>query len=74
MPDAPRNQLKPLDYQKPLPITSWIGTMTDRYRIRTGYGGPENITRLCRFAIGLIKSKGMNSVTEKMRQPIRTLA
>jgi hypothetical protein len=48
--------------------------MTDRYRIRTGYGGPENITRLCRFAIGLIKSKGMNSVTEKMRQPIRTLA
>jgi len=28
----------------------------DRSRIRTGYG-PENITRLRRFAIGLIKSK-----------------
>ena len=29
----------------------------DRCRIRTGYG-PENITRLRRFAIGVIKSKG----------------
>jgi len=39
----------------------------DRCRIRTGYG-PENITRLRRFAIGLIKSKGVRSVAQKMRQ------
>ena len=39
----------------------------DRSRIRTGYG-PENITRLRRFAIGLIKSKGVYSVAQKMRE------
>ena len=39
----------------------------DRGRIRTGYG-PENITRLRRFAVGLIKSKGVRSVAEKMRE------
>jgi len=39
----------------------------DRCRIRTGYG-PENITRLRRFAIGVIKSKGVRSVAQKMRQ------
>jgi len=39
----------------------------DRSRIRTGYG-PENITRLRRFAVGLIKSKGVRSVAEKMRE------
>jgi predicted transposase YbfD/YdcC len=39
----------------------------DRSRIRTGYG-PENITRLRRFAIGLIKSKGIRSVAQKMRE------
>ena len=39
----------------------------DRCRIRTGYG-PENITRLRRFAIGLIKSKGAKCVAQKMRQ------
>jgi len=39
----------------------------DRCRIRTGHG-PENITRLRRFAIGLIKSKGVKSVAQKMRQ------
>ena len=39
----------------------------DRCRIRTGYG-PENITRLRRFAIGLIKSKSVRSVAQKMRQ------
>lgn len=39
----------------------------DRSRIRTGFG-PENITRLRRFAIGLIKSKGVKSVAQKMRQ------
>jgi len=39
----------------------------DRCRIRTGYG-PENMTRLRRFAIGVIKSKGVRSVAQKMRQ------
>ena len=39
----------------------------DRSRIRTGYG-PENMTRLRRFAIGVIKSKGGKSVPQKMRQ------
>lgn len=39
----------------------------DRSRIRTGYG-PENVTRLRRFAIGVIKSKGVLSVAQKMRQ------
>lgn len=39
----------------------------DRSRIRTGHG-PENITRLRRFAIGVIKSKGARSVAQKMRQ------
>lgn len=42
----------------------------DRSRIRTGYG-PENITRLRRFAVGLIKSKGVPSVAQKMRQLTR---
>jgi len=39
----------------------------DRSRIRTGYG-PENITRLRRFAVGVIKSKGVRSVAQRMRQ------
>jgi len=39
----------------------------DRSRIRTGYG-PENITRLRRFAIGVIKSKKVRSVAQKMRE------
>jgi predicted transposase YbfD/YdcC len=39
----------------------------DRSRIRTGYG-PENMTRLRRFAIGIIKSKGARCVAQKMRQ------
>ena len=38
-----------------------------RSRIRTGYG-PENVSRLRRFAIGVIKSKGVRSVAQKMRQ------
>jgi predicted transposase YbfD/YdcC len=42
----------------------------DRSRIRKGYG-PENITRLRRFAIGVIKSKGVRSVAQKMRQLTR---
>lgn len=39
----------------------------DRGRIRTGHG-PENTTRLRRFAVGIIKSKGVKSVADKMRQ------
>ena len=39
----------------------------DRSRIRTGYG-PENVTRLRRFAIGIIKAKGARSVAQKMRE------
>ena len=39
----------------------------DRSRIRTGHG-PENLARLRRFAIGLIKSKGGTSVAQKMRE------
>jgi predicted transposase YbfD/YdcC len=39
----------------------------DRSRISAGYG-PENMTRLRRFAVGLIKSKGVRSVPSKMRQ------
>ena len=42
----------------------------DRSRIRTGHG-PENITRLRRFAIGVIKSKAEGSVAQKMRQLTR---
>jgi len=39
----------------------------DRCRISKGYG-PENMTRLRRFAIGLLKSKGIRNVAQKMRQ------
>lgn len=39
----------------------------DRSRIRSGFG-PENISRLRRFAIGVIKAKGVRSVAQKMRQ------
>jgi predicted transposase YbfD/YdcC len=44
----------------------------DRSRIRTGHG-PENITRLRRFAIGLIQPflKRNQSVAQKMRQLCR---
>jgi predicted transposase YbfD/YdcC len=44
----------------------------DRSRISRGYG-PENITRLRRFAIGVIKSKGVSSVAQKMRQLTRNV-
>jgi hypothetical protein len=44
----------------------------DRRRISAGYG-PENITRLRRFAIGLIKSRGVHSVAQKMRQLTRSV-
>lgn len=39
----------------------------DRSRIRTG-NGPENITRLRRFAVGLLQSKGVKNISKKMRQ------
>ena len=42
----------------------------DRSRISKGYG-PENITRLRRFAVGLLKSKGVTNVARKMRQLAR---
>jgi predicted transposase YbfD/YdcC len=44
----------------------------DRGRIRTGYG-PENMTRLRRFAIGVLKSKGQGSVAQKMRRLTRNV-
>lgn len=44
----------------------------DRSRIRIGHG-PENITRLRRFAVGLIKSKGVSNVAKKMRQLHRSV-
>ncbi len=42
----------------------------DHSRISMGYG-PENITRLRRFAIGVIKSRGAPSVAQNMRQLTR---
>jgi predicted transposase YbfD/YdcC len=44
----------------------------DRSRISKGYG-PENITRLRRFAVGIIKSKGVRSVAQKMRELNRNI-
>jgi predicted transposase YbfD/YdcC len=44
----------------------------DRSRISKGHG-PENITRLRRFAISIIKSKGVRSVAQKMRQLMRNV-
>jgi hypothetical protein len=35
--------------------------------------GPEKATRHCRFAIGVIKSDGVRSVAQKMRQLTRAL-
>lgn len=39
----------------------------DHSRIRTGYG-PENVSRLRRFAVGIIKHKKDASVAQKMRR------
>jgi len=44
----------------------------DRCRIRTGHG-PENITRLRRFAISVIKSKNVRSVAQTMRRLNRSM-
>lgn len=43
----------------------------DRGRIRTGFG-PENVSRLRRFAIGLIKSSTHDGVAQKIRQLCRS--
>ncbi|MBF0274895.1 MAG: transposase, partial [Nitrospinae bacterium] len=42
----------------------------DRSRIRMG-NGPENMTRLRRFSVGVIKAKGVRSVAQKMRELYR---
>ncbi len=47
-------------------IIDWIYD-EDRSRISKGYG-PENMTRLRRFAVGLLKGKKVCNVTQKMRQ------
>ncbi len=47
-------------------IIDWVYD-EDRSTIRVGHG-PENRTRLRRFAIGLIKSKAIKNVSKKMRQ------
>jgi len=39
----------------------------DRNRIQTGFA-PENVTRIRRFAVGLIKSKGVKNIAQKMRR------
>lgn len=39
----------------------------DRSRIRTGYG-PENMTRLRRFCVGLLKGRGVENIAQKMRE------
>ena len=44
----------------------------DRSRISKGYG-PENITRLRRFAVGLIKDKIKNSKVKSVAQKMREL-
>ncbi|MBU2741553.1 hypothetical protein [Acidithiobacillus albertensis] len=49
------------------PITDW-NFDEDRSRVRTGFG-PENLTPLRRFAIGILKSlqKPTQSIAEMMR-------
>lgn len=47
-------------------IIDWIYD-EDRSRISKGYG-PENVTRLRRFAVGLLKGKNVSNVTQKMRR------
>jgi hypothetical protein len=44
-----------------------VALISCRSRIRTGYD-PENISRLRRFAIDLLKSKPVRSVAQAMRQ------
>ena len=44
----------------------------NRSRIRTKHG-PENVSRLRRFAITLMKAKGGNNVAQKIRQLQRSV-
>ena len=44
----------------------------DRCRIRTGYG-PENISRIRRFAIGAIKAISSKGVAETMRDLVMNI-
>ncbi len=44
----------------------------DRCRIRTGHG-PENITRLRRFVVGLVKSKGAVCAAQKIRELVQKI-
>lgn len=44
----------------------------DRSRIRTGYG-PENVTRLRRFAVGILKTKEVRSVARTMQKLNRNI-
>ena len=44
----------------------------DRSRISTGHG-PENMTRLRRFTVGILKSKGVTNVAQKIRQLMRNV-
>ncbi len=52
-------------------IIDWLYD-EDRSTIRTGYG-PENMTRLRRFAIGLIKSKLVKNISKKTRRLNRNI-
>lgn len=47
-------------------IIDWIYD-EDRSTIRMGHG-PENMTRLRRFSVGLLKSKAIKKISKKMRQ------
>jgi hypothetical protein len=50
----------------------YVGDTKGYRRIRTGYG-PENISCLRRFVIGIIKSKKVASVAQKMRELNRNI-
>jgi predicted transposase YbfD/YdcC len=52
-------------------IIDWI-YHEDRSTIRTGFG-PENVTRLRRFSVSIIKAKGITNVARKMRQLNRNI-
>lgn len=59
-------QLKAVIILLALPhVINWIFD-EDRSAIRTGFG-PENMTRLRRFAIGLVKSKKMRKLNKNTR-------
>jgi hypothetical protein len=53
-------------------VAAWREQWLDRCTIRAGHG-PENITRLRRFATGLIKSKGRDSVAATIAKLARNV-